>query len=604
MTTPNPTNALTPQVMLATAMHAQPGVYAALLGSGVSTGAGIPTGWGVVQELVRRVAVASAPEDPEQLQEAERDAESWWKSHDDGPLGYSNLLEKLAPTPATRQGILAGFFEPTDEDRAEGVKVPSKAHLALAELVKRGYVKVVITTNFDRLMEQALEAVGVSPQIIARPEAVNGMSPLAHATATVIKLHGDYLDLGSRNTPDELQSYPAEWNKVLDQIFDEYGIIISGWSADWDEALVSAIERAPSRRYPLYWDSRSSKGEPAKRLLQLRFGNVIQAASADDLFRDLLASVDALERLSEPPLTTAMAIAQLKRYLPNPIHRIDLHNLVISATDHTAEFVENQPIGIPDFNWEKLQEIYHNYLVATEPLLHLLRAGIKYDNDGTHADLWLEVLQRLLSARKSPDGSFNELLDAAQHYPALLALYTMGLVSVSRRSDRILPRLLTEPEWYNRFEPNEPYLAAEALHLQRVLHDDSVNQLPRWEGTKWLFPAGKMLREDLREFMAESFASARDYSIAFSNLEYEVGLVQELGSSKPGRYHAASGEFVLESNWINYEDPTLRSEMSFRKIAENAPDDWLWWEIIGGRDRMEEVLQSYRERLRRYRRFG
>lgn len=44
MTESAPRNVLDPLVMLATGMHAQPGVYALLLGSGVSTGAGIPTG--------------------------------------------------------------------------------------------------------------------------------------------------------------------------------------------------------------------------------------------------------------------------------------------------------------------------------------------------------------------------------------------------------------------------------------------------------------------------------------------------------------------------------------------------------------------------------
>ena len=36
---------------LAMGMHAQPRVYAVLLGSGVSTGAGLPTGWGVEDSL-------------------------------------------------------------------------------------------------------------------------------------------------------------------------------------------------------------------------------------------------------------------------------------------------------------------------------------------------------------------------------------------------------------------------------------------------------------------------------------------------------------------------------------------------------------------------
>ena len=105
-----PSNALDPQVMLATAVHAQPGVYALLLGSGVSTGAGVPTGWGVVRELIRRAAAAQAPDDETAAHKAHDDPESWWIEHGGGePLGYSNLLAALAPTPAARQALLAGF---------------------------------------------------------------------------------------------------------------------------------------------------------------------------------------------------------------------------------------------------------------------------------------------------------------------------------------------------------------------------------------------------------------------------------------------------------------------------------------------------------------
>src|SRR4051794_16679693 len=299
--------ALDPLVMLATGMHGQPGVYALLLGSGVSTGAGIPTGWGVVTELVRRAATAAEPDNPDAADQAAANPDAWWAEHgDEQPPGYSNLLAALAPTQAARRDLLAGFFEPTDEDAEQGAKVPGPAHHAVAQLVKRGLVKVVLTTNFDRLLERAFEEAGVPPQVIARPEAVAGMTPLPHARATVVKLHGDYADLQSRNTVEELSEYPAEWKTLLARVADEYGLVISGWSADWDVALVHALEEVPSRRYPLYWDSRSSKGGAAQRLLAQHRGQVLTAASADDLFGWLAASVDALDRLAEPPLTTAM----------------------------------------------------------------------------------------------------------------------------------------------------------------------------------------------------------------------------------------------------------------------------------------------------------
>lgn len=48
--------------MLATSVHASPDVYVLLLGSGVSTGTSVLTGWQVVSDLVRKVAAAQAPD--------------------------------------------------------------------------------------------------------------------------------------------------------------------------------------------------------------------------------------------------------------------------------------------------------------------------------------------------------------------------------------------------------------------------------------------------------------------------------------------------------------------------------------------------------------
>lgn len=125
--------------MLATSMQAQPGVYAVQLGSGVSTGAGIPTGWGVVKDLVRRVAAATDPDNTESLAAAETDPETWWTQHHDGELGYSSLLATLVPTAPARQGLLAGYFEATEEDSEARLRTPSRAHEDLAQLVKRGW---------------------------------------------------------------------------------------------------------------------------------------------------------------------------------------------------------------------------------------------------------------------------------------------------------------------------------------------------------------------------------------------------------------------------------------------------------------------------------
>jgi hypothetical protein len=121
-------------IALATSVDAALGVYALLLGSGVSTGSGVPTGWGVVIDLVRRAAAAAKPDDPRAAEQATADPERWWAANGDGrPFGYSGLLGQLATTPAARQRLLAGYFEPSQPTVRRAVGSPGAAHRAIAQ---------------------------------------------------------------------------------------------------------------------------------------------------------------------------------------------------------------------------------------------------------------------------------------------------------------------------------------------------------------------------------------------------------------------------------------------------------------------------------------
>jgi hypothetical protein len=186
--------------------------------------------------------------------------------------------------------------------------VPGAAHKAIAALVRRGAERVIVTTNFDRLVEQALEAEGIFPQVIASPSAIEGMEPIAHAKCTVIKLHGDYARIDQLNTVEELRRYDEGTQRLLDRVLDEYGLIINGWSGDWDDALVAAIERTRSRRYPLFWTTFGELGEAAARLVSLHRAQLITGASADQFFPDLVSRLEALDSMTDPPLSKAIAI--------------------------------------------------------------------------------------------------------------------------------------------------------------------------------------------------------------------------------------------------------------------------------------------------------
>jgi hypothetical protein len=597
-----PTNVFDPQVMLATSLHSQPGVYALLLGSGVSTGAGIPTGWGVVKELVRRAAAASAPDDPAAAEQAAGDPEAWWAANGDGePLGYSNLLAALAPTPGARRGLLAAFFEPSEQDAEEGLKVPGPAHRAIAELVKRGFIRVILTTNFDRLLERALEDAGVPPQVVSRPEAVAGLTPLPHAAVTVVKLHGDYAELDMRNTVEELDVYPPEWETLLTRITDEYGLLISGWSADWDTALVRGLEGVRQRRYPLFWDARSSNGSAAKRLLTQHGGVVVPASSADDLFTGLVDRIDALDRLGEAPLTTAVAVARLKRYLPDPKRRIDLEDLVGATVESVRAKAAAQPVNA-GLTYEFYERVLAERLADAAPALHLLAAGVVHDRERRHTHVWIDALQRLMQARTPFEGTYQQPLDQSRSYPALLALRVAGIAALLAGADDVLLRLFREPTYRNRFLNNARIPAAHALHDHAVLNSDLLNKLPRWNGTRWIYPESHLIRTDLRDLLRPLLPDETDYKWAHDRFEYRMSMFVHQTQGTPGAFRLVSGEFIGDWQW-NSDDVPL-TEVDFLTDLGQADDDWPWWQVLGGRDEAGATVEALRDSLKKVRRWG
>jgi NAD-dependent SIR2 family protein deacetylase len=332
-----------PLVLLAHALYSNKGVYAVLLGSGLSRAAGIPTGWEITLELVRRIAAAEGT--AEQI----ADPAAWYSEAKGQKPDHAALLDVLAATPDERRSILHRFIAPTPDDIEAGIKVPTAAHRALAQLAARGYIRVILTTNFDRLTEIALRDAGVEPTVIASADDAAGAMPLTHAGCVVIKLHGDYLDTRIRNTPAELAAYDPRLDQYLDRVLDEFGLIIVGWSGEWDEALCAAIARCPTRRFTTWWTARGGRLQHrARDLAVARAAQVIAIKDADDFFGAVEQKVLALEELNQPhPLSAKLAVAELKRYLLDPQQRIRLHDLVFEEVTATVERARPSPAMHP-----------------------------------------------------------------------------------------------------------------------------------------------------------------------------------------------------------------------------------------------------------------
>ncbi|NBJ13697.1 SIR2 family protein [Microvirga arsenatis] len=417
---------LDPLTALAFSIYENKGVYALLIGSGVSRAAQIPTGWEIVLELTKRVGALEEAGDQE-------DWAVWYKQRFGSEPNYSELLSKLSQSPDERRAILHRFIEPTAEEVDEGIKVPTKAHRAIARLVRDGYIRVIITTNFDRLLENALREVGVEPTVIRSDDDLRGAVPLIHSRCYVVKVHGDYLDTRILNTDEELAAYSDPMNKLLDRIFDEHGLIVCGWSAEWDHALRAAITRAPSRRYPFYYANPRTPGTVAQDLIEHRVGRFVQITDADSFFQDIQRKVEvqaALQRAN--PESVELLVATAKKYLSRPEFRIELYDLVADEMRRLkaqlGELRFDTNVGLTPEEFTRRIELYES---RSERLVRLFAVLGRW-GDGSEFPLVKAILQDL-GFRRSTGGLTVWI--KAQWYPAILLLYAYGIGAL--RSDRL-----------------------------------------------------------------------------------------------------------------------------------------------------------------------
>ena len=499
---------------LAFSIQANRGVYAVLVGSGVSRAAKIPTGWEVTLDLIRKLA---------QLYDeaCDPDPAHWYREKFGKEADYSDLLDGLAKTPTERQQLLRVYWEPNDQELAEGEKQPTLAHRAIATLAARGFARIILTTNFDRLVETALADEGIVPTILSSPDQVLGALPLIHTQCCVFKVHGDYLDTRIRNTPAELDQYPPEFDQLLDRIFDEFGLIVCGWSAEWDGALRSAITRAPSRRFSTYWAVRGKPSDRAQELISHRRAQVIPIEDADVFFQTLQQQVESIEEFSRPhPLSTEAAVSSLKRYIAEPRYRIQLSDLIDKTVDRVVEVTSGEAFSAqdgPQPTTETMTARVRSYEAACSTLLAMAPVGGFWAEE-EHYPMWQRALQRLASNTSS---SGTVLWLELQRYPATLLLYACGLGAIEADRLQFLKRMLNTTV---RSEHQQDSPAVKILPPS-CLSSGNVQKMQILEGMKTnSFPLTDWMHETLRPYALRIISDDNRYTLVFDKLEILIAL--------------------------------------------------------------------------------
>ncbi len=538
------------------------GIYALLLGSGISKNSGIPTGWDIVVDLIKKLAVVNK-------EDCTPNPEEWFiKKYNQEP-NYSSILSKLVKSSTERLNLLKPYFEPTDEELEQGLKQPTDTHKKIASLIKKGFIKVVITTNFDRLLEKALSIEGIEPIVIRHPDDIDGAMPLVHSNFILIKINGDYLDSRFLNTKEELSIYNKKIYDYVLRIVNEYGIISCGWSGKWDIALVNAIKKSENFRFYSYWTYLGHCEDELKEIAQFRKGQTLKIESSDVFFRELYENINALERInSNHPLSKDITVARLKKYIVKDEYKILLHDLIQEQLECSLMNLRVKD----DFSLypskKNLLPIISHYIHSLEILLQLIINGVFWANK-ENSYLFILILESISEPFKFQQGSYYKETRDLFYFPSLIVLYCIGLSALKKDNYEIINACFNLKIRTYDSEYSDEIFLLEKVH-PCIVEQKIMNEIL---SSNYLTPLSTYLHKTLEPLFVKHLYSVKDFQKKFDVFEYLISLnFLHLVGPKWGHDWAPWGEYQWRKN--EYLRSESRIFTDFFKEAEVLKENW------------------------------
>jgi len=279
-----------------------------IVGAGASRASGIETGSEMARGWLQQLHEA---EDFESLT-----LEKWATPENLGIEGFDlNNLGRFYPEIYERRfadSPQAGYA--CLEDKMQG-KEPSYGYSVLAYLLSATSHKVVITTNFDNLVADALSIHSETFPVVVGHDALASYAQVDLRRPLIAKVHGG-LGFAMKSTPEELTALSATWQKSLHRIFERYSPIVIGYDGN-DGSLMSFLEGMGDGIIDgFYWCFHCPSGDihssacavpqRVKDLVERKHGRLVPIPGFDELmllirerFAPLLAMPDLLDRMKE-----------------------------------------------------------------------------------------------------------------------------------------------------------------------------------------------------------------------------------------------------------------------------------------------------------------
>jgi tetratricopeptide (TPR) repeat protein len=259
--------------------------------------------------------------------------------------------------PAERTRIIKECITPAIDPATNRTRV-NWAHLLLATMVDAGYVKRILTTNFDPLIVDALAMTGQPVQTFDLTSSNQYITGVLEP-GSVIYLHGQAWGLLLTNTSDETEVVRRHLPVVLQEALADTMLIVVGYSGACDPVFEELSSRVSVFTRRMYW-VHYGKGQPEDDVLKMlgeyqREAYLVPGLDADAFMRALV--LEGL-KVELPPLVRdplASAHVSLQRIMPFPVREneppIDwveaAKNTVAEAQQYLQKGKEGRPSAEP-----------------------------------------------------------------------------------------------------------------------------------------------------------------------------------------------------------------------------------------------------------------
>ncbi|MDC0671040.1 SIR2 family protein [Nannocystis radixulma] len=236
--------------------------FAFILGAGASVQSGIPAAgalvWRWLTELHRRLSRHGPPLERWATAEALEIADF---ALERAPSFYSQVFARRF-----RQHPDEGYADL--EDIMQG-KDPSFGYSVLAHILAETRHKLVITTNFDNLVSEALSIfTGIAP-LVCGHESLANFVHVEPRRPVVVKIHRDLL-MAPMNRVAEIAALQSAWVEPLTKVFRSYTPIVIGYGGN-DGSLMGFLNSLPEDSIPggIFWCYYGPAGPPAPEIRHL-----------------------------------------------------------------------------------------------------------------------------------------------------------------------------------------------------------------------------------------------------------------------------------------------------------------------------------------------